>query len=29
VSKVDPLIFRCVHFVCDTNNYFSNTFKCL
>ena len=23
-NEVDPLIFRCVCFVCDTNMYFSN-----
>ena len=27
VNKIDPLIFRCVCFVCDTNMYFSNTEK--
>ena len=24
VNEVDPLIFLCVYFVCDTNMYFSN-----
>ena len=25
-NEVDPLIFRCVCFVCDTNMYFSNRY---
>ena len=24
-NEVDPLIFRCVYFVCDTNMCFSNS----
>ena len=28
-NEVDPLIFRCICLVCDTNMYFSNSYNIL